>query len=125
MIFTNHLQKLESINKNTVRTFIILMNPFMPHLAQELWELIGETSELTFETWPTYDEAFIVSNEIVIPIQINGKRRSEIAIAANQSEYEVIEKAKADDKIASYLNNATIVKEIYVKGKILNIVIKH
>jgi len=101
------------------------MNPFMPHLAQELWELIGETSELTFETWPTYDEAFIVSNEIVIPIQINGKRRSEIAISANQSEYEVIEKAKADDKIASYLNNATIVKEIYVKGKILNIVIKH
>ena len=125
MIFTNHLQKLESINKNTVRTFIILINPFMPHLAQELWELIGETSELTFEAWPTYDEALIVLNEIVIPIQINGKRRSEIAIAANQSEYEVIEKAKADDKIASYLNNSTIVKEIYIKGKILNIVIKH
>jgi len=125
MIFTNHLQKLESINKNTVRTFIILMNPFMPHLAQELWELIGETSELTFEAWPSYDEALIVSNEIVIPIQINGKRRSEIAIAANQSEYEIIEKAKADDKIASYLNNVTIIKEIYVKGKILNIVIKH
>jgi len=125
MIFTNHLQKLETINKNTVRTFIILINPFMPHLAQELWELIGETSELTFEAWPTYDEALIVLNEIVIPIQINGKRRSEIAIAANQSEYEVIEKAKADDKIASYLNNSTIVKEIYIKGKILNIVIKH
>ena len=124
MIFTNHIQKLEAINKDTVRSFIILMNPFMPHLAQELWELKGETSELTFEEWPTYDKELIVSDEIIIPIQINGKRRSEIAIAAEQSETEVIEKAKADDKIASYLNNTTIIKEIYVKGKILNIVIK-
>ena len=124
MIFTNHIQKLEAINKDTVRSFIILMNPFMPHLAQELWELTGEISELTFEEWPTYDKELIVSDEIIIPIQINGKRRSEIAIAAEQSETEVIEKAKADDKIASYLNNTTIIKEIYVKGKILNIVIK-
>jgi len=124
MIFTNHIQKLEAINKDTVRSFIILMNPFMPHLAQELWELTGESSELTFEEWPTYDKELIVSDEIIIPIQINGKRRSEIAIAAEQSETEVIEKAKADDKIASYLNNTTIIKEIYVKGKILNIVIK-
>ena len=124
MIFTNHIQKLEAINKDTVRSFIILMNPFMPHLAQELWELKGESSELTFEEWPTYDKELIVSDEIIIPIQINGKRRSEIAIAAEQSETEVIEKAKADDKIASYLNNTTIIKEIYVKGKILNIVIK-
>ena len=124
MIFTNHIQKLEAINKDTVRSFIILINPFMPHLAQELWELTGESSELTFEEWPTYDKELIVSDEIIIPIQINGKRRSEIAIAAEQSETEVIEKAKADDKIASYLNNTTIIKEIYVKGKILNIVIK-
>ena len=124
MIFTNHIQKLEAINKDTVRSFIILMNPFMPHLAQELWELTGEISELTFEEWPTYDKELIVSDEIIIPIQINGKRRSEIAIAAEQSETEVIDKAKADDKIASYLNNTTIIKEIYVKGKILNIVIK-
>ena len=124
MIFTNHIQKLEAINKDTVRSFIILINPFMPHLAQELWELSGESSELTFEEWPTYDKELIVSDEIIIPIQINGKRRSEIAIAAEQSETEVIEKAKADDKIASYLNNTTIIKEIYVKGKILNIVIK-
>ena len=124
MIFTNHIQKLETINKDIVRSFIILMNPFMPHLAQELWELTGESSELTFEEWPTYDKELIISDEIIIPIQINGKRRSEIAITAEQSETEVIEKAKADDKIASYLNNTTIIKEIYVKGKILNIVIK-
>jgi leucyl-tRNA synthetase len=100
------------------------MNPFMPHLAQELWELIGERTELTFEKWPTYNKELIFSDEIIIPIQINGKRRTEISISVEQSEDEVIEKAKSDDKIASYLTNATVVKEIYIKGKILNIVIK-
>ena len=124
MIFTNRIQKLETINKNTVRSFIILINPFMPHLAQELWELIGERAELTFEEWPTYDKELIVSDDIVIPIQINGKRRSVITVSAGESEAKVLEKAKSDDKIISYLKNTTIIKEIYIKGKILNIVIK-
>ena len=124
MIFTNHIQKLDSINIDTIRSFIIIMNPFMPHLAQELWELIGETNELTYQGWPDYDKDIVISDEIVIPIQINGKRRSEILISANESESEVISKAKSDDKIASYLKNTTIIKEIYIKGKILNIVIK-
>ena len=124
MIFTNHIQKLETINKNTVKSFIILMNPFMPHLAQELWELIGESAELTFEEWPTYDNELIASDDIVIPIQINGKRRSEITIPLDESQAKVLEKAKSDDKIIPYLKNTTIIKEIYIKGKILNIVIK-
>jgi len=124
MIFTNYLQKLDSINIETVKSFIIIMNPFMPHLAQELWELIGETNELTYQAWPEYDKDLIISDEIVIPIQINGKRRSEITISVEQSEDEVIKKAKLDDKIASYLKNTTVIKEIYIKGKILNIVIK-
>ena len=124
MIFTNHIQKLETINKNTVKSFIILMNPFMPHLAQELWELIGERAELTFEEWPTYDSELITSDDIVIPIQINGKRRSEITIPLDESQAKVLEKAKSDDKIIPYLKNTTIIKEIYIKGKILNIVIK-
>ena len=124
MIFTNHIQKLDSINIDTIRSFIIIMNPFMPHLAQELWELIGETNELTYQGWPDYDKDLVISDEIVIPIQINGKRRSEILISANESESEVIAKAKSDDKIVSYLRNTTIIKEIYIKGKILNIVIK-
>ena len=124
MIFTNYLQKLDSINIDTVKSFIIIMNPFMPHLSQELWELIGETNELTYQAWPKYDRDLIISDEIVIPIQINGKRRSEITISVELSEDEVIKKAKLDDKIASYLKNTTIIKEIYIKGKILNIVLK-
>ena len=124
MIFTNHIQKLDKINIELVKTFIILINPFMPHLAQELWELIGETDELSYQKWPSYDKNAAQQDIITIAVQINGKRRSEIEISRNQTENDVITKAKADPKVITYLKNSEIVKEIYIKEKILNIVIK-
>ena len=124
MIFTNHIQKLDKINIELVKTFIILINPFMPHLAQELWELIGETDELSYQKWPSYDKNVAQQDIITIAVQINGKRRSEIEISRNQTEDDVITKAKADPKVFTYLKNSEIVKEIYIKEKILNIVIK-
>ena len=124
MIFTNHIQKLDKINIELVKTFIILINPFMPHLAQELWELIGETDELSYQKWPSYDINVAQQDIITIAVQINGKRRSEIEISRNQTENDVITKAKADPKVFTYLKNSEIVKEIYIKEKILNIVIK-
>ena len=124
MIFTNHIQKLESININTIKSFIVIMNPFMPHLCQELWEILGETSELSYVEWPKYDESLATSEEVIIPIQINGKRRSEISINLDMSKEKVIEKAKSDTKIISHIKGATILKEIYIPGKIFNIVLK-
>ncbi len=124
MIFTNHIQKLDKINIELVKTFIILINPFMPHLAQELWELIGGTDELSYQKWPSYDKNVAQQDIITIAVQINGKRRSEIEISRNQTENDVITKAKADPKVFTYLKNSEIVKEIYIKEKILNIVIK-
>jgi len=124
MIFTNHIQKLESINIDTIKSFIVIMNPFMPHLCQELWEILGETSELSYVEWPKYDESLATSEEVIIPIQINGKRRSEISINLDMSKEKVIEKAKSDTKIISHIKSATILKEIYIPGKIFNIVIK-
>ena len=124
MIFTNHIQKLDKINIELVKTFIILINPFMPHLAQELWELIGETDELSYQKWPSYDKNVAQQDVITIAVQINGKRRSEIEITRNQTENDVITKAKADPNVSTYLKNSEIVKEIYIKEKILNIVIK-
>ena len=124
MIFTNHIQKLDKINIELVKTFIILINPFMPHLAQELWELIGETDELSYQKWPSYDKNVAQLDIITIAVQINGKRRSEIEISRNQTENDVITKAKADPKVFTYLKNSEIVKVIYIKEKILNIVIK-
>ena len=124
MIFTNHIKKLESINIDTIKSFIVIMNPFMPHLCQELWEILGETSELSYVEWPKYDESLATSEEVIIPIQINGKRRSEISINLDMSKEKVIEKAKSDTKIISHIKSATILKEIYIPGKIFNIVIK-
>ena len=124
MIFTNHIQKLDEINRELIKTFIILINPFMPHLAQELWELIDENNELSYEPWPIYNKHLTQLNSIKIAVQINGKRRSEIKISRSESENDVIATAKNDTKISTYLIDNTIVKEIYIKEKIVNFVIK-
>ena len=123
MIFTNHIQKLDEINRELIKTFIILINPFIPHLAQELWELIDENNELSYEPWPKHDNQLTQLDYIKIAVQINGKRRSEIDITPNDSESEVIIKAKNDDKIAAFIDGKDIIKEIYVRQKIVNIVI--
>ena len=96
----------------------------MPHLAQEFWELIGETNELSYESWPSYDKNVAQLDIITIAVQVNGKRRSEIQISRNESDYNVISKAKNDEKVSTYLTDCEIIKEIYIKEKIVNIVIK-
>ena len=124
MVFTNHLQTLSHINNDCLKSFIIIINPFVPHLAEELWQLLGETNELTYVNWPEIDKNYLNKDELAIPIQINGKRRSEILINSNASKDDVITMAKSDIKILTYLKGKEIVKEIYIEGRIVNIVIK-
>ena len=124
MIFTNHIQKLDEINRELIRSFIVLLNPFMPHFSQELWELMGESSELTYEDWPKYDKSFILQDEITIAVQLNGKRRSEINISKDEDESSVLDKARSDEKIAAFIGDMEVVKEIYIKDKIVNLVVK-
>ena len=124
MIFTNHIQKLDEINRELIRSFIVLLNPFMPHFSQELWELMGESSELTYEDWPKYDKSFILQEEITIAVQLNGKRRSEINISKDEDESSVLDKARSDERIAAFIGDMEVVKEIYIKDKIVNLVIK-
>ena len=124
MIFTNHIQKLDEINRELIRSFIVLLNPFMPHFSQELWELMGESSELTYEDWPKYDESFILQDEITIAVQLNGKRRSEINISKDEDESSVLDKARSDEKIIAFIGDMEVVKEIYIKDKIVNLVVK-
>ena len=96
----------------------------MPHLAQELWELSGNESELTFNDWPNYDENQILSDKLKLAVQINGKRRSEIEVDLNMEEKDIIQFAKTDLKIIRYLEEKEIVKEIYVRGRLVNLVVK-
>ena len=96
----------------------------MPHLAQELWELSGNESELTFNDWPNYDENLILSDKLILAVQINGKRRSEIEVDVNMEEKDIKQFAKSDPKIIRYLEEKEIIKEIYVRGRLVNFVVK-
>ncbi|MBT5440373.1 MAG: class I tRNA ligase family protein, partial [Candidatus Marinimicrobia bacterium] len=115
---------LSHINRDCLKSFIITINPFVPHLAEEIWELLEEKSELSYVSWPKIDKNYLTNNELSIPIQINGKKRSEILISSNILKEDVIKIAKLDAKIQTYLKDKEIVKEIYVEGRIVNIVVK-
>jgi leucyl-tRNA synthetase len=106
------------------RNLVLLLAPFAPYLAHELWEMLGEKGSLLKAPWPEYDAALAKEEELEIPIQINGKLRSRITVPADASEARVLECALADEKVQSAIAGKQIVKRIYVPGKLLNIVVK-
>ena len=124
MAFLNEVYDLGTITIDELETFIKLVNPFAPHLTEEMWQLLGNNSFLSVEAWPKYDETKTVENSIEIAVQINGKLRSTIQINKDASKDEAINTAKNDPKVVESLNGKTVVKEIYVPGKIVNIVVK-
>ncbi|MGC1226276.1 MAG: class I tRNA ligase family protein, partial [Candidatus Sulfotelmatobacter sp.] len=106
------------------RNLVLLLAPFAPYLANELWEMIGETDSLLKAPWPKYDPDLAKEEELEIPVQINGKLRSRVIVPADASEDFVVGRALADEKIRSATASKQIVKKIYVPGKLLNIVVK-
>ncbi len=124
MAFVNKVYDAGSITKNELMTLVRLICPIAPHLAEEMWESLGGEGFASLAPWPEYDETKVVDSVIEIAVQICGKLRSTITIAADADRDAAIAAAKADEKIASMLEGKTIVKEIYVPGKIVNIVAK-
>ena len=124
MTLTNEIYNKGSINKAELKTFITLLNPFAPHVTEEMWQVAGFEGMLNETSWPSYDEAKCVDNEIEIAVQINGKVREKLVISATAEADEVIAAAKALDKIADAISGMAIVKELYVKGRLVNIVVK-
>jgi len=123
----------EAINRGSVpvpfladvqRNLILLLAPFAPYLAHELWEMTGEKGNLLKASWPKYDAALAREEEIEVPVQINGKLRSKVVVAVEASENDVVERALADEKIKATIAGKPIVKKIYVPGKLLNLVVK-
>ncbi|MFZ0417153.1 MAG: leucine--tRNA ligase [Candidatus Sulfotelmatobacter sp.] len=106
------------------RSLVLLLAPFAPYLAHELWEMLGEKGSLLKEPWPKYDAALAREDELEIPVQINGKLRGRITVPADAIEEFVVETALADEKIKSAIAGKQVVKKIYVAGKLLNIVVK-
>ncbi|HAR43578.1 MAG TPA: leucine--tRNA ligase, partial [Bdellovibrionales bacterium] len=122
MIFINHMTKLQSRPRKCLRPFIQLLNPFAPHLAEELWARSGEKSELTYEPWPAYDPALAKDDLITIAVQVMGKTRGTLDIEPGSAQ-EVLEKLAKDlPAVANQLQGKQIRKVIFVKDKILNFV---
>ena len=124
MIFVNAVYKADSCPKEFAEGFIRVLSPIAPHICEEIWEMFGHNETIAFESWPTYDEAKCVDNEIEIAVQINGKVREKLVIAAEATQEEALAAAKSLDKIAEAISGMTIVKELYVKGRLVNIVVK-
>ena len=124
MALTNDIYEVGALTVDELKTFITLLSPFAPHVTEEIWHELGETSFLSIEKWPEYDEAKTVDSTVTIAVQIGGKTRGTIDIPNGADQATVAEIAKADEKIASFLAGKNIIKEIYVKNKIFNIIAK-
>ncbi|MDP3726266.1 MAG: class I tRNA ligase family protein [bacterium] len=122
MIFLNAFEKEKIIFKDIYKIFVRLLAPFAPHVAEEIWELLGEGHSIHKEPWPLYDEEKIIETVATIVVQVNGKVRGEFQISRDEEERVVKEKAQALDKIQRWVQYQTIKKIIYIPGKLVNIV---
>ena len=122
MTMVNEFYKIGKINKAEFKTFLTLLNPFAPHITEELNKIAGFEADISTYAWPEYDESKTVDNEITLPIQFNGKLKATITISVDEDESSV--KEKVHNAIDSKLEGKNIIKEIYVKNKIYNIVVK-
>jgi len=123
MVFANQLQDASSFSRDTALTFLKLLAPYAPHLAEELWERLGEAPSIVRAPWPAFDPAKLETEQARIVFQVNGKVRGQATVAKAASEDEVAALAKADPKVASHLEGKTVRKVVYVPGRILNFVV--
>jgi leucyl-tRNA synthetase len=130
MEFTNYLGKVKDAAFDTdawreaVEALILMLAPTAPHFAEELWEKIGREYSVHNQTFPTYDEALAAEDEITLVVQINGKVRAKLTAPASIPEAEALDMAFSDDNVKAHTDGKTIVKKIYVPGKLVNIVVK-
>ncbi|MBR1731879.1 MAG: class I tRNA ligase family protein, partial [Ruminococcus sp.] len=125
MSLINDVTSFGSISKKELAIFAILLNPFAPHVSEEVWEACSLGDGIVAEQkWPDYDESKCVEETIEIAVQVNGKIKARLNIPVDAAQDEVLTLAKADESVAKAVDGMNIVKEIYVKGRIVNIVVK-
>ena len=123
MILVNEIYKINKLTHDEYKKLILLISPFAPHIANELYETMGYAKDIENEKWPEIDESALVLSEIEVPVQVNGKMRGVIKVDANVSQEDILEVAKSNSDISKHLEG-NIVKVIYVPKKILNIIVK-
>lgn len=124
MIFINACYKEKSCPKEYAESFIKMFSCICPHVGEELWQQLGHDNTIAYESWPTYDEEATRDDEFEVAVQINGRIKDRLMLPADIDSVSAIAAAKASEKIRSELEGKTVVKEIYVKGKLINIVAK-
>ena len=124
MKMTNEFYKDKMINKAEYKTFLQLLNPFAPHITEELFSILGEKSTINETPWPKYDETKTIDDEIEIPVQINGKLKAVVLVSKEATQKKKKKVVDNNETIQNILNGKQVIKEIYVKGKIYNIVVK-
>ena len=121
MVFTNEMTKLEQRPRSLIEPFVLVLSPFAPHLAEELWALLGHRPSVSQQPWPEFDPALTVSDRLTIPIQINGKLRGKMEVASDTERREV--EALARQQAAEWLQGKELKKIIYVEKKLINFVV--
>lgn len=124
MEFVNDAYKWDSMPQEVASVYVQLLNPYAPHMAEELWERLGHGPSVSDSTWPTFDEQYLVEDTVTVAVQVNGKVRSTISVAPDADQAAVMAIAEADPGIIKWIEGKEVVKKIYVPGKICNIVIK-
>ena len=124
MVYVNDLVKLQKAPLEAVKTITLLLSPYTPHLAEEMWSMLGEKPSVTKQPWPTYDEALCKDDTITVGVQVNGKLRGSISVSTDATSEDMLNAAKSEENVKKYLDGHTIIKEIAIPGKIVNIVIK-
>ena len=124
MEFTNALGQADPRPRSLMGPFVLLLSPFAPHLAEELWNLLGHDESLAYEPWPECDESLLVTSTVEIPVQVNGKLRGKVVVATDAEQEAIQEAAAADETVARFLEEKTVVKTVVVPGRLVNFVVK-
>jgi leucyl-tRNA synthetase len=124
MEFTNFFLKCDVRPRSVMEKLILLLSPLAPHIAEELWQLLGHGQSLAYEPWPAFDPAAVHEDSIEVPVQINGKLRARITVPVGSSKDDLEQAAKADKRVAELLAGKTIVKAIVVPGRMVNFVVQ-
>jgi leucyl-tRNA synthetase len=122
MIFVNHLSREQVRPKSVIEKFILVLAPFAPHIAEELWEILGHSDSLAYEPWPEYDRELIKEKEIELAVQVNGKIKDRIVVAAETEEEQIKQRALGSEKVIAAMAGKDPKKIIVVKPRIVSII---
>jgi len=123
MVFVNEATKAGAVPRAWFEAFVKILSPFAPHLGEELWQRLGHRESIAYAPWPAFDEAKLKRDTITIAVQVSGKLRGTVEVAADAAEADIIAAAKAEPKVAELLAGKAIKREVYVKGRLVNLVV--